>query len=72
MANKASMHKHKLLDFIGENYLLKTDAAIADFIGTVPPVVSKIRSGKLTFGAQYIIRLHEKTGVSVADIKAML
>lgn len=56
---------------IAENHL-KTDAALSRFLDIAPPLISRIRSGRISFSSANIIAVHEKTGVSVADIKAAL
>jgi Predicted transcriptional regulator len=62
----------KLLDYVKDNCLLASDAALARFLKVPAPVISNMRSGRLKFGASYIIRLHELTGWSVASIKSHL
>ncbi len=37
-----------------------------------PPVISKIRHGKLLFGDSMILKMHEKFNFAVADIRAGL
>lgn len=51
---------------------LKNDAALSRAMDVAPPVISKFRHGKLPFSAPYVIKAHELTGMSVADIKVML
>lgn len=51
---------------------LKNDAALARTMDVAPPIVSKLRAGVLPFGPVYIIRCHELTGWSIAEIKAQL
>lgn len=62
---------HPLLDFMKENLLLPSDAALARFLGVQNPVVSNWRHRRLPFGASYIIKLHELTGWSIKKIKAL-
>jgi len=62
----------KLLDYIKEQFFLPSDAALAHFLKVPAPVISNMRSGRLTFGASYILRLHELTGLPVAMIKSYL
>lgn len=61
-----------LIERIKVRMRLKNDAAVARYMEVAPAVVCKWHSGHLSFGAAHIIRLHEKTGWPVADIKAML
>jgi len=58
----------KLLDVLR----LKNDAALSRKMGVQPPVISKLRSGLIPFGASYIIIVHELTGWSIKQIKADL
>jgi len=51
---------------------VKNDAALARALGVMPPVISKIKHGKLSIGAGLIISLHEETGMSTKEIKARL
>lgn len=51
---------------------LKNDAALSRVLEVAPPVVSKIRGGKLAIAATIIIKLHETTGLSVRQIKGEL
>lgn len=61
-----------LLDHILSTQGLKNDAALSRWFGVPPPVISKLRSGRLPFGAFYILRLHELTNWSIKDIKSRL
>lgn len=62
----------KLLDtIIAENHL-KNDAALSRFLDWAPPAISKLRYNRISVSAEMIIRIHEKTGKSIADIKAAL
>ena len=63
---------HALLDHIVEKFQLKNDAALSRFLEVAPPVLSKVRSGRLNLGGMMIVRIHEKTSMSIADIKALL
>lgn len=62
----------RLLDSVKENLGLETDADLCRFLGVFPPVVAKTRSGVLPVGANMILRLHEKVGMPVAEIRQAL
>ena len=66
------MKTHRLLDFLKKEYLLKSDRALCDALDISPPVISRIRSGKTILSADIIIVIHEKTGMSIADIKQLI
>jgi hypothetical protein len=72
MNTEANETPSKLLDYIKEQFYLVNDAALAHFLKVPAPVISNMRSGRLTFGASYILRLHELTGLPVATIKSYL
>ena len=59
-----------LLDFLMQRVGLANDAALAHYLHIAPPVVSKVRSKRLCLSDSLIIRIHEVSGLSVAQIKA--
>jgi hypothetical protein len=58
----------KLMDRLGA----KNDAALCRAMNVAPPVISKLRYGRVPFGPSYIIVAHELTGWSIAEIKKAL
>lgn len=62
----------KLLDTLKEKYGLKNDAAISRALEVAPPVISRIRNGKLEPSSDIILKIHEKLGMPVSDIRACL
>ena len=62
----------KLLDLVIMRLSLKNDAALSRSLEVAPPVISKIRNGKLSIGATMVIAIHELTGMAIADISAVL
>ena len=61
-----------ILDKMIDRLDLKNDAALSRVLKLAPPIVSKLRHGRLPFGAAHQIRAHEVTGWSIAEIKAIL
>lgn len=61
-----------ILDKMIDRLDLKNDAALSRVLKLAPPVLSKLRHGRLPFGAAHQIRAHEVTGWSIADIKEIL
>lgn len=53
----------KLFNHLIENFVVgkKNDAALARFLDVAPPVISKIRHGRLPVGTELMIRTHDKT-----------
>lgn len=64
--------KHTLLDFLKDEYKLKSDRALCEALGVTPPVISRIRSGKCGVSAEIMIIIHKKTGMSIEDIENMI
>ncbi|MDB5733260.1 MAG: hypothetical protein JWQ03_3155 [Variovorax sp.] len=72
---------HPLLDKIAADFRLKNDYQLARFLGVGASVLSKLRTahanGGMYKGSKYrlsgdvILAIHEKTGMSVAQIKAL-
>jgi len=58
----------KLLQVTG----LKNDAALSKALDVAPPVISKLRHGRLAMGATIVIRAHEVSGLSIKEIKQIL
>lgn len=48
---------------------LKNDAALSRAIGVKPPIISKLRDGKTSMSAALLIMFHEKTDISIAELK---
>ncbi len=64
------MNVAQLLDKVKEKLNLKNDAALSRAMGVAPPVVSKLRNGRLPIGDATWLRLHEITGMRTLDLKA--
>ena len=60
---------NKLLDSLLVDNALKNDAALARALEVAPPVISKLRHGRLAIGSTLILAIHETFGVPVAEIR---
>lgn len=65
-------HNNHMLDRVSHLLQLKNDAALSRALDVLPPVISKVRHGRLDIGDTLIIRIHELTGLTVREIKAAL
>lgn len=63
---------HPLFDKIMRDFNLKNDSALARALGLSRPVVSKIRHRKRPVGDTVLLQIHDRTGWSVKEIKALL
>ena len=61
----------QLLDAVMAKLDLKNDAALARALEVAPPVISKIRHGRLPVGATILIRMHELTDIAIRELKAI-
>lgn len=64
--------ENKLFDALIKELCLKNDAALSRALEVAPPIVSKVRHGKLSVGDSLLIRIHEVTGWAIRDLKQHL
>ena len=75
MANKSKYSRegvNRLFDHLLRTYRVKNDRALANLLGVLPPVVSKIRSGHAGMGDTILLAVHEVFEMPIKDIKGML
>lgn len=65
----SSFVPNKLLDTLIEKMQLKNDAQLCRALEVQPPIISKIRHGKLPVGATILLRMHEKSTMSIRELK---
>lgn len=51
---------------------LKNDAALSRALEVAPPVISKIRHGRLPVGASLLIRMQEISHLSIKELRDMM
>lgn len=61
-----------LLDFLLGKLGVKNDAALARELEVAPPVLSKIRHNRLPVGATLLIAMHELTGMTISQLRAVM
>ena len=64
--------EHKLFDTIIAEYNLKNDSEMCKRLEVTPPVVSKMRVGKLPVGPVMILNIHETFGMPIKRIKELI
>lgn len=62
----------RLFDSLRAALRLKNDAALSRALGLGPPVISKIRNRQIPVGASVLIRIHEATDMSIAELRAVM
>lgn len=61
-----------LLDALIVHLGLKNDAALARALEVAPPLISKIRHRTLPLGGSVLIRMHEVSKLSIADMRTLM
>jgi hypothetical protein len=61
-----------LLDALIEQLNLKNDAALARALEVAPPMISKIRHRALPVGGAMLIRMHEISELSIAELRLLM
>ena len=69
---QAGYDPNHLLDAMLDKLKLKNDAALSRALEVAPPVISKIRHRRLPVGASMLIRMHEVSDLSVAELRELL
>lgn len=67
----SSFMPNKLLDTLIEKMHLKNDAELCRVLEVQPPIISKIRHRKLSVGATILLRMHEKSELSIRELKEL-
>lgn len=68
----ANYNPDNLLASIIGKLNLKNDAALSRALEVAPPVISKIRHRRLPVGASLLIRMHEVTDLSIAELRSLM
>jgi hypothetical protein len=66
------MSTASVLNYLKRRYRLKNDRRLALALGVKPPNICKLRNGTTTFGPEWILRVHDATGLPIGEIKRML
>lgn len=72
MTNKAAQNPNHFIDSILTTMNLKNDAALARAAQLTAPAVSKLRHGRLPITPAILLKLHDYTGLSIEQLRALL
>lgn len=61
-----------LLNTLIKRLELKNDAALSRLLEVAPPVISKVRHRRLPVGASLLIRMHEVSNLTIAELRDLL
>ncbi len=65
------MNASNLLDEVIKTQGLKNDAALSRALEVAPPVISKLRHGKLPIGSTLLLRIHDVTTWPLDKIRVL-
>jgi plasmid maintenance system antidote protein VapI len=71
LLSNPSYSPNVVIDALISRMGLPSDAELARRLDVAPPVISKLRHHKLPLGASLIISMHEASGISIRELKAM-
>lgn len=69
---EAMTQAHSLLDALIKQLNLKNDSALAKTLKVAPPVLSKLRHGKLPVGAAILCKASEATDLNVRQLRELM
>lgn len=69
---KPTSGANRVCDELMARLQLKNDAALARALEVPREVISKIRHGKRTVGPLLLIRMHEVSELSIADLRTLI
>jgi plasmid maintenance system antidote protein VapI len=70
--NQPGYNPNHLLQTLLVRLELKSNAALSRALEIAPPLISKIRHGKLGVSGPLLIRMHEVSGLSIKDLRALM
>ncbi|MFZ6720614.1 hypothetical protein [Undibacterium sp. Ji49W] len=71
-SDKFKYDPNHLFDTLIKRLHLKNDAALSRLLDVAPPVISKIRHHRLPIGASLMISMHEASGLSIKELRALM
>lgn len=63
---------NRLLDALLSTLALKNDAALSRLLEVEAPTISKIRHHRLRVGAGMLLRMHEVSALSIAELRTLM
>lgn len=72
IADPPHVSQAPLLDHLLERLECKNDAALSRKVKLAPPIVSKLRNGRLQVSAHTLLHLHDQTGISIPELRALV
>lgn len=70
--NDSRYEPNNLLDELRLRLNLKNDSALSTVLEVGRPIISRIRHHRLPVGAAVLIRMHETSGLSIAELRDLM
>lgn len=70
--NNQGYDQSRLLDELLHRKALKNDAALCRLLKLAPPLISKVRHGKIKISGDVMIRIHETFGIAFPEMRQLL
>jgi len=71
-AEEFNPNPNALLDHLVKHLKLKNDAALSRLLEVQPPVVSKLRHGRLPVGPTMLIKMHEVSDIEIRELRRLM
>lgn len=65
------LSQHRLLDYLIAKGWAKNDRYIAKLLGLSPSTISKVRSGVRYVNGDFILAVHDATGIPIKEIRRL-
>lgn len=69
---EGSHDPNNLLDTLVQRLRLRNDASLSRALAVAPPVICKIRAHQLPVGATILLSMHEVSGISIKELRALM
>jgi len=69
---RPKLNQHPLLDYLLTKGWAKNDRGIAKLLGLSPATISKVRSELRGVNGDFILAVHDATGMSIKEIRRLL
>ena len=64
--------ENELFQYLMRTNKFEQDAQLARWLFTSTSVISQVRNGKIPLSARLILRIYDKTGLSIEEIRKMV
>lgn len=62
----------QLFNYLREKYKLEDDTQLSKRIGIARPIISRVRTAKQPLSGNHLIKINEKTGVTIKKMRELI